>query len=493
VGGSRRCPICDAVTDARLCAIDKVSTLLIDAPGVDVASVRVGQVIAERYVIERKIGKGGFGAVFAARHTGTGQEVAIKCLNTAAGVEDVTLRRFFQEARVTSALRHPNTIHVFDFGQDDTGLLFIAMELLSGRTLKEELSLRKKQNRVFTEDEAINVAIGALRSLSEAHAAGLVHRDLKPDNIFLHEVPGEEPIIKVLDFGIVKLGDSTITLGSDSGVPGTPAFMSPEQVTRQSVDGRSDLYSLGCVLYQLITGRVPLRGDSAMQTLYKHVHEAPEDVRSMARTPISEELATIIHRALAKDPKDRFDGAKTMRAALEVCRGGEPSSSLRPHMARGPTRLQRSSSPLPNDATVSERRASLFTGPGLDEVDASVPDISKQHLPRPPSRRTRAVFFSLVIAFSAAALVAAGAILSSNDRPIPGAPPAEIPRAAASEPPPEEPAPEEPAVEAAPAPIEDAPREPAPIKRRSPARKKKAPKKDAPPEAPAYDLLDEKI
>jgi serine/threonine-protein kinase len=478
VEGRRRCPICDQVTDERLCPRDKVATLLVDAPGIDVASVFVGQVIAERYVIERKIGKGGFGAVFAARHTGTGQEIALKCLNTAAGVEDVTLRRFFQEARVTSGLRHPNTIRVFDFGQDDTGLLYIAMELLSGKTLKEELSVRRKEKRVFTEEEAINVGIGVLRSLAEAHSVDLVHRDLKPDNIFLHEVPGEEPVIKVLDFGIVKLGDSTITLGSDSGVPGTPAFMSPEQVTRQQVDGRSDLYSLGCVLYQLVSGKVPLRGDSAMQTLYMHVHEQAADLREKAKTPLSDRFAGVVHRALEKDPGDRYADAKTMRIALEKCL---PGSSRAAGVERDPTRLV--------------RQPSLFNGltPDLDESDASVPDISRQHLPRPnaPSRRLPLVLGALFVAMLGFAL----ATLLQLDDPLPPEPDAVRiePEAAVVEDAPA-PAPEPAAIDPEPQPAPEPKAKPEPPPR--PARPKVKPKrikKEKPPEPPRDEILDEKI
>ncbi len=469
--------------DDKLCPHDQVATLLLDAPGVDVASVYVGQVIADRYVIDRKIGKGGFGAVFAARQTGTGQEVAIKCLNTAGGIEDVTLRRFFQEARVTSALRHPNTIHVFDFGQDDTGLLYLAMELLSGRTLKEELAQRRKDKRVFSEEEAIHIGVGILRSLAEAHGAGLVHRDLKPDNVFLHEVPGEEPIIKVLDFGIVKLGDSTLTMGSDSGVPGTPAFMSPEQVTRQHVDGRSDLYSLGCLLYQLVSGKAPLRGQTAIQTLYMHVHEQAGDLRRRTKTPLTERFVSVVHRALEKDPSDRFPDAKAMRTALERClKSAAPAPP-----ERDPTRLA--------------RQPSLFTGlaPGYDESDASMPDISKQYLPRPPARSNRLVW--MLAATIAATLGLLAALLFQVAEATPPAPapvriapkpPVEVAPAptvvAPVEPPP---AVVEPVV-APPEPV-DPPVAPPPPKRRTKPRTIRRVRKERPVAPPKDEILDEKI
>src|SRR5262245_892227 len=187
-----------------------MATLLIDAPAPSVSALEVGSVIAGRYVIQRVIGKGGYGAVFEARHTGTGQGVAVKTLAPGLETDETALKRFFQEARVTSGLRHPNTIRVFDFGQDDSGIIYLAMELLTGLTLKQELKRRQKLNAgVYSEKEAIEIGIAITKSLGEAHAAGLVHRDLKPDNVFLHQVEGDDPVVKVLDFGIVKLANSS--------------------------------------------------------------------------------------------------------------------------------------------------------------------------------------------------------------------------------------------------------------------------------------------
>jgi eukaryotic-like serine/threonine-protein kinase len=294
-----------------------MATLLVDAPNVDARTVVPGTVIGGRYVIQREIGRGGFGCVFAARHTGTGQEIALKVISHADSIEDMLIKRFFQEARVTSGLKHPNTIRVFDFGQDDSGLIYLAMELLNGRTLKQEFKKRLAENRTFAEREAVRIGVGVARSLAEAHAAGLVHRDLKPDNIFLQEVADEEPTIKVLDFGIVKLANSNLTMGSDSGVPGTPAYMSPEQVNKEELDGRADLYSLGIILYQLLAGRVPFPGSNVVQILYNHVHEQPQNLRSLAKSPVSDRFVEIVHSLLSKDPRDRPKDARTLRRTLE--------------------------------------------------------------------------------------------------------------------------------------------------------------------------------
>jgi eukaryotic-like serine/threonine-protein kinase len=281
---------------------------------------RPGDVIAERYQIEESIGQGGYGQVFRARHLGTGQDVAIKVLIPQGGDESFTIKRFFLEARVTSGLKHANTIKVFDFGQEDSGIVFLAMELLAGCTLRDELRTRRKEGQPFTEKEAIEIAVAVTRSLGEAHAVGLVHRDLKPDNVFLHKTSADdEPTIKVLDFGIVKLGDGQHTLSSTTSVPGTPAYMSPEHALNQNVDGRADLYSLGVILYQMVTLELPFRGDSDPQTLYMHAYHPVPDVTVNAKAPISEHLARAIEMSLAKRPSDRFADARTMRDALKAC------------------------------------------------------------------------------------------------------------------------------------------------------------------------------
>ncbi len=326
IGPQRRCPICGAVSDAEMCPTDGVSTLTVDGLSMGVSSLSVGSVLGGRYKLERLIGKGGFGSVFLARHTGTGQGVAIKTLSAGLENDDRALRRFFQEARVTAGLKHPNTIRVFDFGQEPSGVLFLAMELLTGVTLRTELKTRLEAGRVFTERETIAIGEAVCRSLAEAHAAGLVHRDLKPDNIFLHRVEGDDSVVKVLDFGIVKSPDSSLTLGSDSSAPGTPAYMSPEQVGNRELDGRSDLYSLGVVLFSMVTGVVPFRGRDVLQTIWMHVNEPLPDLRSLARTPLSSGFVEVLERVLAKDPDRRPQDARALRRLLQQCADGEPPS-----------------------------------------------------------------------------------------------------------------------------------------------------------------------
>ena len=292
---------------------------LLDAPPVpDLALLVDGCTIGGRYVVRGTLGKGGFGAVFRCLHTGTGQDVAVKVLTVADASADV-LTRFFREARVTAGLKHPNTIRVFDFGQDDNGVVFLAMEMLSGHSLADELRTRMVRGSRFAEREVIEIAIAVLRSLAEAHAGGLVHRDLKPHNIYLHQVPGDDPVVKVLDFGIAKSEGAGMT--ATGAVLGTPAYMSPEQAQSLPLDGRSDLYSLGVVLWELVTGSLPFAGATPVQTLYLHAFQPLPALQGQAKTQLSAAFAAVIERALQKKPEDRYADAQAMRQALLLALG----------------------------------------------------------------------------------------------------------------------------------------------------------------------------
>ncbi|MBI5607751.1 MAG: protein kinase, partial [Deltaproteobacteria bacterium] len=331
---TRFCPQCDATTTARLCPHDGTVTLMSEPPAVDVDKVAVpGAIIDHRYQLVRLLGKGGFGAVFAAKHTGTGHEVALKILHA---TDDLAmLKRFFREARVTAALRSRHTIRVIDFGQDDQGVTYLAMELLKGRTVDAWLSQRLRAGEVLSEAEAIEIAIAVCKSLGEAHAAGLVHRDLKPQNLFQADTE-DGPVLKVLDFGIVKVHDQSLT--GDS-IIGTTAYMSPEQALSQKLDGRSDLYSLGAMLYELVGGSVPFSADTPVQVLLMQINAEPEPLKDRAKVPISDEFAQLVMGLLAKHPEQRPADAADLLAQLTALRGkantATKKTSLRVQGLRG--------------------------------------------------------------------------------------------------------------------------------------------------------------
>ncbi len=234
-----------------------------------------------------------------------------------------TKARFEREARATSALVSPHTVTVFDFGEAEDGAWFLAMELLDGETLGQRL----KRTRRLPVQDAVRVAREALKSLAEAHAKGIVHRDLKPDNLFLVTLPDEAgnpgtQTCKVLDFGIAKvLSDEQKVdqLETQAGtVFGTPRYMSPEQAQGNPLDARSDLYSLGVILYQMLAGRAPYVDDDAVVVMARHIKDMPPPMREIApQALVPPMLERVVRRALAKEPSDRPQNAEQFIAELD--------------------------------------------------------------------------------------------------------------------------------------------------------------------------------
>lgn len=280
----------------------------------DALSYKAGDVVAGRYRITGVVGRGGFGAVYAAEHTGTQQAVALKMLTTSGADDTEAIARFYREARITAGLSSPHTVRVFDVDRAKNGPLFIAMELLKGPTLEQVLKRLEAAQRIMSEQQTLQIAISILSSLAEAHAAGLVHRDLKPANVILSHVPGSDPVVKVLDFGCSRTVDSDLTL--EGTVLGTPGYMSPEQCRGEAVDGRSDLYALGVISYRCTTGRLPFESEQPLTLIYKHASEPVPDPRTVSMHEVSETMAALLMRALEKTPDDRFHNARKMRQAL---------------------------------------------------------------------------------------------------------------------------------------------------------------------------------
>jgi len=289
--------------------------------------IEEGEVIGGRYRVTGLLGQGGFGTVYDCVHVTTGHPVAVKVLSErTTSEEDELHRRFYQEAATTSRLSHPNTVRVFDFGETDGGYLFLAMERLDGETLQDVLAANHRADRVMPDAEAANVGVAVLRSLGEAHAHGLVHRDMKPANIFLHEVAGGDRIVKVLDFGIVKDVDASMTQAGKA--LGTPTHMSPEQAMGTPVDARTDLYALGVVLYECVTGTLPFWAENPLAIVMQHVTEALEPINSRAPGKVRPSVAAVIEKSLAKMPDGRWADAQEMRTALQRAVNQLPSGAF---------------------------------------------------------------------------------------------------------------------------------------------------------------------
>ena len=291
---------------------------LADASG----DTMLGRTLAGRFTVVAKLGAGSMGTVYRARQIAVDREVAIKILRTDRAVDDAAKARFLREARANSALQSAHTVTVFDFGQSETGELYLAMELLEGESVGQRLQREKR----LAPEAAIDVARQALRSLAEAHAKGIVHRDLKPDNLFFARVVNAsgqpDEIVKVLDFGIAKmLGEGAGPLNAvetQAGtVFGTPRYMSPEQAQAKPLDARSDLYSLGVILYHMLAGRPPFTDDDAIIVMARHIKSNPKpfsDVCPEAR--VAPEIERTVFRAMGKDPAQRPNNADQMSQEL---------------------------------------------------------------------------------------------------------------------------------------------------------------------------------
>ncbi len=280
------------------------------------ARLSAGQVIADRYRLERVVGRGAFGAVYAAEHVVTGHKVAIKVLTMAyEGTDDPAYVRFMREASVTARLSDPHTVRVSDVGRTENGTPYIAMEFLPGDTLADRVEIVHANGAAFSEADVVELGCAVCRSLAEAHDAGLVHRDLKPANIIYAQLGAGREMIKVVDFGIAQTEDSELT---KTGVAlGTPQYMSPEQLQGFELDGRSDLFGLGVIMYVCLTGNLPFPGDSAMDVAMVQRDTRPPDVLKASRGKISTDLARTVHRAIAVRREDRFQSADELRKALE--------------------------------------------------------------------------------------------------------------------------------------------------------------------------------
>lgn len=277
----------------------------------------IGHVFDGRFRVEGLIGSGGMGTVYRATQLTVDRPVALKVLRQELAGNLEQVRRFQNEARAASRLSHPNAIRLFDFGQTDTGELFLVMELLEG----EPLSTFLRREAPIPTGRAVRITAQVLKALAEAHDHGIVHRDLKPDNIFLTRVRGEEDFVKVLDFGIAKVahgdaGGDLETLTRTGMVMGTPTYMAPEQAAGRGVDARSDLYAMGVILFELLSGRPPFRDATPLGVLLHHL-KTPAPRLSDVSPHTDRRLCAVVSACLEKDPERRPASADSLRRSLE--------------------------------------------------------------------------------------------------------------------------------------------------------------------------------
>jgi serine/threonine-protein kinase len=294
----------------------------------------LGTVVNGKFHVEALIGQGGMGKVYRARHLTLERPVVLKILHRGFSADPAVAQRFHREAKAASRLNHPNSIAVLDFGQAEDGTLFMAMEYLQGKDLARVIA----EGHPLPVGRIVRIGAQILSALAEAHALGIIHRDLKPENVMIEPRRNQPDHVKVLDFGIAKITESGAgeTRLTQAGlVCGTPEYMSPEQASGKELDARSDLYSVGVILYQMATGLLPFESDTPVGFLTKHLSEPPPPPsRRRPGVAVAPALEALIMRALAKDPAARYGSADEMKEALLACDraggealGGRPGSS----------------------------------------------------------------------------------------------------------------------------------------------------------------------
>jgi len=297
---------------------------------------RVPRMLAGRYVVSRRVGVGGMADVYLANDTQLHRDVALKILHPQYADDEGFVERFRREAQAAAKLQHPNIVQIYDWGREGD-FNFIVMEYVDGLSLKDYLA----EEGPLEIADATRIARDVLAALAYAHRSGLVHRDIKPGNILL----GDENKVQVTDFGIAR-AEAASTMTQSGTILGTAYYLSPEQAQGQPLDGRSDIYSLGIVLYEMLSGRRPFEGDSPVSIAYKHVREVPRPP-SVYRADIPRPLEAIVMNALAKKPEDRYSSAALMGRDLEAFgQGREVTATLK--------------IPSPEDSTQVIRRVGMI-------------------------------------------------------------------------------------------------------------------------------------
>ena len=331
------------------------------------------RLIASRYELGSLIGRGGMADVYEGIDTRLGRTVAIKLLKSDLANDPTFEARFRQEAQASARMAHPTIVRVYDAGEDVTTdqqgqehkRPFIVMEYVKGRLLRDLLHERR-----FSIDESLEYAAGVLTALEFSHRAGVIHRDIKSANVMINEA-GQ---VKVMDFGIARaVSDSSATMAQTSGIMGTAQYFSPEQAKGETVDARTDLYSTGVLLYEMLAGRPPFKGDTAVSVAYQHVSEAVIPA-SQFNPEVSAELDAVVLRALAKDRDERFQTAEEFREHMLAAALGSPATVATPEVVESTDAAQPVEPNEPTDAPAATDESAELEAAGveLDEDIAAI-------------------------------------------------------------------------------------------------------------------------
>ncbi len=317
----KTCPVCSSEwpDDTRFCPKD--GSTLRAAAGADL----IGSIVADRYHIEKKLGEGGMGAVYLGEHVKMGRKSAIKVMTQSMASDPEAIARFNREAANAARINHPNVCAIYDFGETEDGTIYLAMEFIEGETLSD----MQHREGALELDRAVEILQQTGEALQAAHDLGIVHRDLKPDNIMIARARDGTDVVKVVDFGIAKAmtGEEGQKVTRTGLVVGTPEYMSPEQLSGDVLNGRSDIYSLALVFFRMVTGALPFQAKSSQETMIKRLTDDPlklSEVAPDAGWP--PRLQGVMDRALERMPADRYESAALFaRDALDAVRGaGRP-------------------------------------------------------------------------------------------------------------------------------------------------------------------------
>src|ERR1044071_863215 len=329
----------------------------------------LGKLLGERFLVQDLIGQGGSGTIYRAEHVTLRRKVAIKVLHTELSRDDLAVERFRREATTVAEIDNEHIVEIHDFGRTPDGRLYLAMELLEGERLDSVLA----RERQLSVERAADILIQVGEALMEAHAIGYVHRDLRPRNIYLAVRRGKANFVKLLDFGLSKLVEAEGQAASTSlGMTfGDPRYMSPEQARGDRIDRRADIYQLGCVAYEMLTGAPPFGGNRVFDILTKQVTEAPQPLPTR-RPGVPLWMEAAVTKLLAKDPENRF--ATTTRMVEALRRGLETGEVMEDDVAR-----RRESIPPPSVSRVMQRMG--IAAPVEPEPPPSAPAAAPGALP----------------------------------------------------------------------------------------------------------------